>query len=94
MDKGGGKSDQTAVAVDGGCLDRCDLMLAEAFADQVEPGGERCVAKGPSPFAREGRDDGGGEGLFWICNLGLGLGKRCRECADAIAGVMREADNI
>ena len=58
MDKRGGESDQATVAVDGGRLHGCDLMLTEALADQVEPGGERCVAKGPAPLAGEWGDDG------------------------------------
>jgi hypothetical protein len=41
-----GKPDQAAVAVDGGRPHGCDLMLTEAFADQVEAGGERRQGKG------------------------------------------------
>jgi hypothetical protein len=36
VDKRGGKSDQPAVPIDGGRLHCCDLMLADALADQVE----------------------------------------------------------
>ena len=53
-----------AVAVDGGRLHGCDLMLAEAFADQVEPGGERGVAKGPAALARERGDGWLRSGIF------------------------------
>ena len=47
------KFDQAALAVDGGGLNRCDLVLAQAFSDQIEAGGKRRLAKAPHPLARE-----------------------------------------
>src|SRR5689334_22652976 len=88
MDKGRGKPDQAAVPIDGCRLHCCDLMLTEAFPDKIEAGGEWGVAEGPAAHPGERRDDGGGQGLFRICNLGLGFGKRCRECANPIARVL------
>jgi hypothetical protein len=39
MNEGGGEPDQAAVVVDGGGLNGRDLMLAQALADEIEPGG-------------------------------------------------------
>ena len=63
MNEGGGEADQAAVAVDFCRLHGCDLVLAEALADQIEPGGERGIAKGPAPLARVRGDDGCGQGF-------------------------------
>ena len=90
VNKRRGEPDQAAVAVNSGGLNRCDLVLAEALADQVEPGGERGIAKGPAAFARKRRDDGCSEGLLRVCNLGLGLGKRRRKRPNPIAGVLHD----
>ena len=39
MDERGGEPDQAVVLIDRGGLDRRDLVLAQAFADKIEPGG-------------------------------------------------------
>ena len=57
VDERGGEPDQATVAVDRCRLHCCDFVLAEAFADKIEAGGERRIAKGPTGFAREGRYD-------------------------------------
>jgi hypothetical protein len=88
VDEGGSKPDQPAIPIDGGRLHGCDLVLAEAFADQIEAGGEWGVAEAPAAHAGERGDDGGGQGFFRICDLGLGLGKRRRKCPNPIAGVL------
>ena len=54
-----------------GCLHSRDLVLAEAFADKIKAGGERCVPEGSTNFPREGRHDCCGQGFFRICDLGL-----------------------
>ena len=54
VDEHGGETDQAAVRIDCGRLDRCDLMLAEHLADEVEPARERRIAKGPTPLAGKG----------------------------------------
>jgi hypothetical protein len=38
MDQGGREFDQAGIVINRGTLHRCDLMLAEAFADDVEAG--------------------------------------------------------
>jgi hypothetical protein len=98
VDKRGGEADQTAVSIDSRRLHGCDLMLTEALADQIEPGGERRIAKGPVSLARELGDDGCGQGFFRICDFGLRLGKallrvprRGISCGVAADGVVRRA---
>ena len=87
----GRQSDQAAVPVDRGALDGRDLMLAQAFADDVEARGEGSIAKGPLALARERRLDGGGQRLFRIGDLGLRLGECRRQRADLMAGSLHDA---
>jgi hypothetical protein len=54
-------------------------VLAQALADKIEGGSQRRIAKGPTAFAWEGRDDGCSEGLFRVGDLGLGLGQSRRQ---------------
>jgi hypothetical protein len=39
VDEGRGEPDQVVVLIDRSGLNRCDLVLAQAFSDQIEAGG-------------------------------------------------------
>ena len=64
--------------VDGCALDCGDFMLAQAFANDVQPQCQGRIAKRPLPLPRERRVDCRGERLLRIDDLGLGLGQRRR----------------
>ena len=59
-----GQLDLALGLVDRGGLDGGDLVLAEALAHDVEPAGERSIAKRPLPLPRERRADHGAEGFL------------------------------
>jgi hypothetical protein len=67
--------DLARVLIDGRGLDRGDLVLAEALADDIKPAGQRGIAKGPLALVGNQRADDSGEGFFGIGQLSLGLRK-------------------
>ena len=83
-----GKSDQVGLAVDGSGLNDGDLVLAQAFADQIEPRGEGRISKRSASLPWKRRDDGRGQGFLRIGDCGLGLGERRRQCAYARAELL------
>jgi hypothetical protein len=64
--------DLAALLVDGRGLDRGNLVLAEAFTDDVKPAGQRRVAEGPVGLPGKRRADGGRQRLFRIAQVALG----------------------
>jgi hypothetical protein len=52
MRQEGCQPDLAGLRVDGGGLHRRDLMLAQAFPDDIEPAGERGIAEGAVALAR------------------------------------------
>ncbi len=82
----GRQLDQAAVPVDRRALNRCDFMLAKAFANDVEAHRQGGIAKRSFTFARKRRLDGGSQRLFRIDDLGLRFGERRRQRANFIAG--------
>jgi hypothetical protein len=66
MGQKGGQSDLAAFLVDGGSLDRGDLMLAKDFADRIKAAGERGITEVPFPLAGERGADRGSQGFFGI----------------------------
>jgi hypothetical protein len=48
------QSDLTRVLIDGGGLDRSDLVLAKTLADDIQPARQGCVAECPVPLAGNG----------------------------------------
>ena len=73
--KGGRQFDQTGFAIDSRSLDRRYLVLAQAFANDVQTCGEGGIAKGQLAPPREGVLDGGSQRLFRVDDLGLRLGQ-------------------
>ena len=71
-----GQANEAGILIDRGCLHGRDLVLAQRFANDVEPGRKRCIAKRAIAFPRERGPYGGDQRLFRICELGLGFGQR------------------
>src|SRR5262249_31123193 len=67
-------------------LHRCDLMLAERLAHDVEAARQRCIAKGAFPFSRPRDSNRGGERLFGGDELGLGLSQGRGKSPDRLTG--------
>jgi hypothetical protein len=70
--------DDAGCMVDGGCLHGGDLMLAQGLADNVEPTGERRVAKDLLSRTSAISLDGGEHGFLRIDQLDLRFGQRCQ----------------
>ncbi len=83
-----GELDLAAGLVDRGGLDGGDLVLAEALAHDVEPAGERGIAKRPLALARERRADDGAQGFLRVGELALRLGQRGGDGADGLTGAV------
>jgi hypothetical protein len=66
-------------------LDRGDLVLAQALADDIEAAGKRGVAECPVALARKWRADGGTEGLFLVAEFALGFGQGCGTMAPTVS---------
>jgi hypothetical protein len=49
-----GQPDLAGVAIDGGGLDGCDLVLAKALADNIKSTCERGIAEGSAPSRENG----------------------------------------
>jgi hypothetical protein len=92
MDQRGRQPDQPGVAIDTGCLDRCDLMLAQALADEFEPARKRSVAEALPNAAGDERGQGRHQRLLGVGKFALRFCQGGRECADFSAGALhREA---
>src|SRR6516225_7234102 len=66
-------------------LDDCDLVLAQAFPDQVQTRRKRGITEGPFAIPTHHCC---GQGLLRIDKLGLRFGERGRDRADAFTGLM------
>src|SRR5262245_34490516 len=84
MGEHGGQVDHAGCWIDGGCLHRCDLVLAERLAHDIEPAREWCIAESAFGFSGTAGADDGHERLFWVDEGGLRLGKRRGECCDCL----------
>src|SRR6516225_7274496 len=71
--------------VDRGALDDCDLVLTQAFSDQVQTRRERGVTEGPFAAPTHYRC---AQGLLRVDKLALRFGERGRDRADAFTGLM------
>jgi hypothetical protein len=80
-----GDTDDTGCMVDVGRLHGGDLMLAQGLADNVEPTGERRVAKYLLGRTSAIPSDGGEHGFLRIDQLDLRFGQRARQSANGIA---------
>ncbi len=80
----GRQLDQADLPVDRGTLNRCNFMLAKAFANDVEAHRQGGIAKRSFTLARKRRLDGGSQRLFRIGDFGLGLGERRRVMKPAV----------
>ena len=77
----GRQFDQAGIPINRCSLDRCDLMLTQTFADDVEICGEGSVAKRSLTSPGKRRLDGGGQGLFRAisdCALASAAAKNCK----------------
>src|ERR1700682_888750 len=74
--------DLAGVMVDVGGLDRGDLMLAQALANDIETTGQGGIAEGSVTLAGKGRADGGNQGFLRVGEFALGLGERRGNGAD------------
>ena len=86
MRKRGGQIDHTGRLVDGGGLHGRDLVLTEGLAHDVEAAGERRITKAALPLPWPAGPDRGGQRLFGVDELGLGLGQRRGKRRDRFTG--------
>lgn len=56
-----------------GGLDGGDFVLTECFANDIQPGSERCLSEGPVFLPRKWRSDGRFKSLLRIDEFGLSL---------------------
>src|SRR5260370_25110968 len=82
------QSDEASLLVDGGGLHGRDLVLAQSFADEVEPARERCIAKRAIALAGKWRPYGGDQRLLRIGYLDLSLGEGGLNGADRFTGAL------
>src|SRR5215204_3059908 len=78
--------DEPGFVIDGGGLDRRDLVGPEHFADDLEPAGKRGIAECSVAFSWERRAKGGRQGLRWVGEFGRWLGKGGRNGSDRFTG--------
>src|SRR6516162_3832756 len=68
-----------------GALDDCDLVLTQAFSDQVQTRRKRGITEGPFAIPTHHRC---AQGLLRVDKLGLSFGERGRDRADGFTGLM------
>src|SRR5215210_9387713 len=88
MGEHGREADQPSIVVDGGGLNRRDLVPAEALAHNVEPAREWGIAKGPLALSRLRSGNGRGERLLGIEEFQLRFGEGARNRPDGLTAVL------
>src|SRR5262249_60082035 len=71
-----------------GGLHRCDFMLTQSFAHNIQSARQWSVAKGPFRSTGLTRPDGPDQGLSRIDELRLTFGQGCSDYADGITGAL------
>src|SRR5215218_7605831 len=82
------EADEPGIIINGGRLDRRDLVGPEDFADDLEPAGKRGITERSVGFSWERRANGGCQRLLWVGELTLGLCKSGRNGSDRFTGLV------
>jgi hypothetical protein len=83
-----GEADLPCFLVDSRGLDRRNLMLAEALANDIEPASEGCITERPTFLARKGRSNRRDQQFFRVAELTLRLGQSGGDRTDGVTGAV------